>query len=40
MYTYERDFSRMSTSKIENGNLEELQRVIINELVNLVKIVE
>jgi hypothetical protein len=35
-----RDFSRRSTYKIENGNLEELQRIIIIEVVNLVKIVE
>jgi hypothetical protein len=35
-----RDFSKRSTSKIENGNLEELQRVIINEVFDLVKIVE
>jgi hypothetical protein len=33
-------FSRRFTSKIENENLEELQRVIIIKAANLVKIVE
>jgi hypothetical protein len=35
-----RDISKRSTSKIENENLEELQRVIIIEVTNLVKTME